>query len=68
MNVLQYGYDKCAEVLLCSCAKEQVILCSLWLWYMRHVHVLSMDSLGRGSGSGGGVFAGDVEEAMCSGV
>ena len=27
-----------------------------------------MDSPGRGSGLGGGVFAGDVVEAMCSGV
>ena len=27
-----------------------------------------MDSPGRGSGLGGGGFAGDVVEAMCSGV
>lgn len=27
-----------------------------------------MDSPGRGNGLGGGVFAGDVVEAMCSGV
>ena len=27
-----------------------------------------MDSPERGSGSGGGMFAGDVVEAMCSGV
>ena len=40
----------------------------LRLWYTRRARVVSMDSPGRGSGFGGDVFAGDVVEAMCSGV
>ena len=35
---------------------------------MRRACIVSMDSPGRGSGLGGGAFAGDVVEAICSGV
>ena len=35
---------------------------------MRRARVVSMGSPGRGSGSGGGVSAGNVVDAMCSGV
>ena len=40
----------------------------LRLWYMRRARVVSMGSPGRGSGLGGGVSAGEVVDAMCSGV
>jgi hypothetical protein len=40
----------------------------LRLWYIRRARVVSMGSPGRGSGLGGGVSAGDVVDAMCSGV
>jgi hypothetical protein len=35
---------------------------------MRRARVVSMGSPWRGKGLGGGVFAGDVVDAMCSGV
>ena len=56
----------------CSCAnvlrsKSFSSVLRLQLWYTRRARVLSMDSLGQGSGLGGSVFAGNVERRCAQG-